>query len=165
MEKLEKRVKREWNSNLPLSRLPGEISELFRKEAEVLYSELKENKLEVTLAAAPELWKDRNKIRVVVNHPPQWFSELYLTLNRSREDTLRALGNIKTLKDKEFKEKKSKKHQYYRLHFVLRDFIFERLTEGYEIKDEVYGKFFISPDNRVRKYFGMKPFKEEDYPR
>src|SRR3989344_91154 len=98
--KTNKKTKQEWNPYLPLSTLPKEIRKHFIKHANFLYEELRDNKLEVVLACAPWPYEDRNKIRMVENRPPRWFSEMYYSLKKSRKFTLKALERIINETDK-----------------------------------------------------------------
>ena len=144
---MNKLVKKDnWNPYLPISALPKEIRKYFTEHAKILYEELNYNKLEVVLVPAPEPYTERNKIRVVSNRPPAWYSEIYYQLTKSRRLTLKALERIVNEMDKETKNRDYSGK--YKTDARIRDLIFEHLTKGFE--DDYYSAKAIK---KVIRYF------------
>ena len=94
----------QWNSDLPISYLPQEISEVFSNEANYLLKDLKENKLIVELIPAPDPKHIDHKIRVVTNSNPEWYKELFHSYHHiKRRRVIGALERISQNKDRPFK--------------------------------------------------------------
>ena len=116
--------------NQPIKQFPDLIKRLFIEEAEILFSNLKSNKLKVVLVPAPNPNHYGHKIRAVERENPEWYKILYRSYPHFRRDrSLKALNIIMKLKDKKFSGKS--KHSPYRYHAIYRELIFKRLTEGY----------------------------------
>jgi hypothetical protein len=93
-----------WISDLPISYLPLEISEVFSNEAKYLLRDLKENKLIVELVPAPDPKHIDHKIRVVTNSNPEWYRELFHSYHHiKRKRVISALERISNGIDRPFK--------------------------------------------------------------
>ncbi|MBT4823846.1 hypothetical protein HN695_00585, partial [Candidatus Woesearchaeota archaeon] len=93
-----------WDTNLSISKLPNNIAEYFKKEADVLYSDLLSKKLRVVLVPAPRSFFEGHKIRAVECQNPGWYSELYhLYAHFKRSRCANALDRIRTGEDKNYR--------------------------------------------------------------
>ena len=149
-------TKKIWNPYLPLSRLgmPENITKKFRDHAKFLYEDLSHNKQVVTLREAPYPYTGLNKIRVVENSPPIWYSLLYENIGRNRKAVLTGLLRIINSEDREYKPKRYKRRRY-RTHALLRELIFEHLVDGYH---DARGNLITEPDNDVKEFFGVNEY-------
>ena len=120
-----------WTPEEPISKLEKEIRKQYRNHAEILYKELSSNKLEVELIPAPDPQFIEHKIRIAVNHPPYWFSELYhkykYGINRKR--SLEALNRIQNYEDKKTENNK------YIYDAMFRELIKEK-SEKYKVLEK-----------------------------
>lgn len=160
----ELREKANWDPRKPIKDLDSEqIQDIFSEHAGKLYQDLRKNKLEVVLADPPEPRFEGHKIRQVENENPQWYKDLFHSIpNFNRNRSERALDRIVEKEDKAFEISTDSSVVPYRYKFdtIYRDFIFKRLVKGFEI-EEHDRKVEISPDNRVREYFGLD--SKEDF--
>ncbi len=158
-----------WTSERPIKELDFYISRQFASMANIFYKELASQSLQVELVEAPFKKHPNHKIRVVNEFNPGWYKEIYErhSYNRTyksrktnrkrqclesrvkRKTSLNSLGRISSFSDKE-----------YRIDWIYRDFIYERLTEGYEEEG-----FFILPKNEVRSYFGLEELDPKEISR
>lgn len=135
---------------MPLSLLPYHIAKTFRDEAQFLYDDLDYRRLDVITAPAPEPAFDGHKIRVAVNHNPDWYSSMYnagviksskfrnkrrrkpFVRTIKRGDVFRSLERILRGTDGIF-DKRNHKYSY---DMSLRSLIYEKLVEGRDYEGE-----------------------------
>lgn len=155
-----------WDPERPIKEMDDRISIYFASMANLLYRDLFSQTLKVELAEAPEQKHPNHKIRVVNESNPEWYKDLY-----SRYSHVRTYRSKKTNRERKCLESKLKRRtslnaleringfmdSYYDIDFIYRDFIFERLTEGYEEKG-----YKILPLEQVRKYFGKSPLEQDE---
>lgn len=142
-----------WDPNIPVSYWPENIREIFRDHAKLLYEDLKEHKQEVILVEPNYKRFQGQKLRVSTNQNPEWYKNLTnsnTTSYKPRGGHLNSLKSIFRGLDKEFKRYNYKYHSFWR------NFIFERLTEGYEVVYMGDLKYNQQPNKEVIKYFNVK---------
>ena len=127
------------------------------EHAGVLYKDLKEHKLEVKLVKI----SDGRKKRALENENPSWYKKLIrwgVIKGSNRYKIVNALEAISKSEDNRFCR------HMYKNQSILRELIFERLTEGYIFKEiNVQQDLFsneegipVPPDKEVAKYFNVK---------
>ena len=133
-----------WSFKQSIKQLPDLLQDFFVEEAEILLIDLETNRLEISLAVAPEPKFEGHKIRVVDNKNPYWYSNLYWDYYHFRRDrSVKALNRIKNKKDGNHGKTR------YKYDCIYRELILERLINGYQ--EETYE---VPPNNKVRFFFG-----------
>jgi len=109
----------EWYPTRPVKENSKFVKAL-TEEAKFLYEDLKNNRLVVELASAPDPHFEGNKIRVASSYAPEWYREIYheysfeaeyrsketgrkrkyLTSHISRKKSLKSLERISKMEDK-----------------------------------------------------------------
>lgn len=150
---LEDRCK--WDPNKPLISYDLNIRTFFSLDAFFLLGELRENKLHVVLAPAPEPKHENHMVRKVESSNPEWYSILHEQYKYfRRERVVCALQRISQLKDRPYREYDDPVPDRFKIKYkydsILRDLIFERLTKGYNCQGHE-----IPPNKEVRNYFGL----------
>ena len=141
-----------WSPDIPISYWPENIREKFMDHAGELYKDLKEHKQKVILVEPDYKRFLGQKLRVSENKNPWWYRNLIDTniiSHKPREEHLDTLKAISNGLDKEFKRFN------YKYHSIWRNFIFERLTESYEVVCMGDLKYNQPPYKEVVEYFGM----------
>ena len=160
------RLRQQWKPEDSIADLPPSIRECFQDEALNLLRELQWNRLEVKLHPAPIKNHHSHKIRVAENHNPPWYSKLYEThqtdthrSNVKRVHVRSALAAIAEAHDLTYSSRGGSKApgRNYR---DLREIIYKRLIHGYNDPDG----FPYDPNNKVRRYFGLEPVRDDDTP-
>ena len=137
-----------WTTKRTVSELPDKIAKEFRAEASGLLRELEENKLCIGLIPAPEQKHSSHMIRVVMRSNPSWYSELYWDYNNFRRDrSINALKRIREGRDGDFFGKKGAVSSYFKYDSIYREFILQRLANGYVAEDWLE----IPPSRKVKK--------------
>ena len=152
----------EWDIESSIAFLPEDIRDLFREHADFMYADLKNNRLIVELAPAPEPKYSGHMIRTVDSQNPEWYSYLYRTqagLKRIR--SLKALDRIRNVEDPQFREFPEspipRRNTYVTLY---REVIFERMSFGYEESG-----LYVPPEPKIQEYFGVEGIEKElDHP-
>jgi hypothetical protein len=147
-----------WDANILLKFFPKEISNYFSFEAELLFNDLKQNKLEVVLIPAPEPQFIEHKIRSAVHQNPIWYKNLYNRYSFNLEYKNKKTKRNRKVFNSKIKRKPSenslgrislKKDMPHCFHdFVYKDLIFHRLYYG-----EDYSGSKISPEKMIVEYF------------
>ncbi|GEM_PF-2427731 len=165
-----------WDAYKSLEYLPWQIHQFFIAEAKYLLNDLKTNVHKVTLLPAQNPKFSNHKIHALEKENPKWYSQLYQSNKHFRRNrSLCALERIAIQEDKNYvhlinkknapylfeqpaitkgknKKLKIKKkplvHCKYGYDTLYRDFIFERLTQGY-IQDGIR----IPENDIVRAFF------------
>ncbi len=138
-----------WSPDIPISYWPKNIREKFMDHAKVLYIDLQENKYKSVLTQE----SDGRKKREIETQNPEWYKNLIYSKIvdfKSRRENLKALERIMNGQDKEFKRRLNKNDSSFR------DFIFERLTKGYETVYMGDLRYNSQPDEEVIEYFNLK---------
>lgn len=137
-----------WTTKRPISELPDKIAKEFRSEAKGLLKDLEENQLLIGLVPAPEQKHSSHMIRVVMQSNPSWYSALYWDYKNFRRDrSMQALKRISECRDGAFSSKKGAVKNYYRYDTIYREFILERLANGYVDLDGLE----VPPSKKVKK--------------
>jgi len=111
-----------WNPDLPIGKLPKEISEIFSQEAKYLIKDLEINKLEVALIPAPSPQFIGHMIRVTINHNPEWYKTFYHSYKHvKRRRCINALKRISENQDRALRVKP------YLYDSRMRTLIFEKI--------------------------------------
>ena len=133
------------DKSLKSQNLDSRVIKVFKQEANSFLEELKHRKLEVILVPALDPHHEGHKIRMAVNENPEWYKKLYWHYhpNFRRDRTLRSLRRLSDLRDGNFKV-----HDY-KYDAIMRELIFEVLTEGYHID----GREAYPVNSLIRKYF------------
>ena len=146
-----------WSPDIPVSYWPKNIREKFMEHAGILYKDLKEHKLEVKLVKI----SDGRKKRALQNENPSWYKKLIrwgVIKGSNRYKIVNALEAISKGEDNRFCR------YMYKNQSILRNLIFERLTEGYIFgESNAQSTLFsnengipVPPDREVAEYFGVK---------
>ena len=145
-----------WNSKNSTRELPEDIRRYFIEEAKFLHSNLKQNKLSVSLIDAPYQRFEGHKITIVNVINPESYSSMYQRYFHFRRDrSLNALERLRKSEDNPFRINP------YKYDMRFREEIFERLIEGYETEYSDGGRILrIFPNDEVREFFGMERFWE-----
>ena len=108
-------------------KLDKRIIKMFTEQADFLYYDLKNNKNKIILVPAPRPMHYSHKIRQRAEYNPAWYSEIYWQYypNFRRDRTFKSLNRIIYLEDGEFKGR------MYKYDSIMREFIYEILTDGY----------------------------------
>lgn len=140
-----------WVPKRPIVELPRRVRKEFQDHADYLHFDLLENRLQVSLAEAPQKNFSSHKIRVVENCNPLWYRDLYERYDHFRRDrSLKALLKIKDAKDRAYTgERRGACSHPHAFEFVYRELILEHLLSGLETKYEP-----IPPNDIVCAYFG-----------
>lgn len=136
-----------WDAKIGLGYVPEEVRQHFKEDAGYLHHELETNRLRIILIPAPDPQHYNHEIRAVDTRNPKWYSEIYWEHFPIRRDlSLRSLRRIHLGEDKDFTQANYK----YRYDMLYRDFIFERLTKGYEEMG-----YKIPPLKSIRTFFDL----------
>jgi hypothetical protein len=137
-----------WSIDKSVSELPDKIAKEFRSEAKGLLKELEDNKLQIGLVPAPEPKHSSHMIRVVLQSNPFWYSNLYQDYwNFRRDRSLKALKRLAEGKDMPYSGEKGAVQCYFRYDKIYREFILDRLVNGYFEEDGME----IPPSKKIRK--------------
>ncbi len=146
-----------WDVDRQIKYLPAEIAVVFAEEAKRLYSDLLENRLNVVLVPAQRERYEGHMIRAVESRNPHWYRELYqATPHLKRTRTLKSLERIAQARDLPFRDQRGAVAPYGSYDTRYRDFIRQRLVEGYEVNG-----MFIPEEPVIRKFFSVKEEKKE----
>ena len=140
-----------WNPTQPLIELPDFLRLVFQEHANLLYSDLNDNRLSIVLAEPPNKRFEGHKIRIIESFNPEWYSNLWRQYypNLRRDRTLKTLDRLRTFQDQIFIDKEIGCVPYSFYYDTLyRGFIFENLTEGF-----VFEGVVVSPLEKVIEYF------------
>ena len=153
----------DWNVEKQIMYLPEEIAGVFSREAERLYSDLRENRLKVVLVPARVERYEGHMIRAVESKNPEWYRELYrATPHLKRRRTLNSLERIARTQDLPYCDRRGAVSPHGSYDTRYRELIRERLTGGYDING-----LFIPEHPRVTRFFlgskGEESEEEEKY--
>lgn len=149
---------KEWSSEYSIIFLPRPIRETFRERADILYSDLSKNHLEVALVPAPDPKHPDHMIRVAISQNPSWYQELNRTepSRIRRPHSLRALDRIRHVRDPQLSPGPAwATWQKYAYTALYREVIFEMLVFGYKDRG-----IYVTPEKKVQEFFEIEGIEE-----
>lgn len=149
----------EWDSTKPIKE-NSKLAMILSEGAEILYRDLKNNKLRVILIPAPDPHFEGHKIRVVESHPPEWYREVYHEYSFEAEYRCKETGR----KRKYLSSRISRKKSLDSLKRIskMRDkpnIFYDTLYREIILRETEKGKFL---EIETEDYFEIK--EDEDFP-
>ena len=165
--------------------MPKDVRKYYRNEARRLYDDLIRRKLTIGTVPSNENGYGRGqKIRVVEQTNPSWYSEFYKSFKKRSKKKGYTKGNPRRKRGNgvhTFCERKRVENALFRIisgedsrlsaprnksgpsnlyQTLIRELIYYNLVNGCYDSEDDEG---LEPDNRVREFFGLRPVDSEEF--
>ncbi len=176
-----------WDPEEPVRNLPKNIGKSYKNEARRLYDDLLRRKL--TIGTVPcdgngKGYGTGQKLRVVEQPNPAWYSEFYRTFKKrnkkkgytkgsphkkrgngvhtfcERKRVEQALFRIMSGKDGQLGAQRRKSGPSNLYQTLVREIIHDNLVNGIYDPEDENG---VEPDNKVRRFFGLEDVEPEEF--
>ncbi|MGV8142312.1 MAG: hypothetical protein ACP5NS_01605 [Candidatus Pacearchaeota archaeon] len=176
-----------WSPAEPVRNLPKEIRKSYKSEARRLYDDLVRRKLTIGTVVCYGNGKGYGlgqKLRVVEQSNPSWYSDFYKTFKRRSKKRGYTKGNPRKKRGNgvhTFCERKRVEQALFRIisgedgrlgaprrksgpsnlyQTLVREIIHQNLIEGFFEEEYQIG---VEPDNKVRRFFGLEEIASEEF--